>query len=207
MRVRKTQNIFPEKLKKRLYTVVLKLFSIKDFHQVNLREISASSGLSTATIYKYFKSKENLLFSILDEKLLELESETMRQIVGLRSLKSIFLKMLLATMDYYDRNTGLAITAFINVPTRTWMQQRTFKRSNEYIFAALLASDKERSEVDSAMDERRLRDLYYMICYRVIYSWYFHGMKWKLIDAIERNFYLWRKMLANPKIMGKDSNE
>jgi AcrR family transcriptional regulator len=204
---RKPQNIFPEKLKERLYTVVLELFSIKDFHQVNLREISTRSGLSTATIYKYFKSKENLLFSILDEKLLELESETMRQIVGLRSIKSIFFKMLLATMDYYDRNTGLAITAFITVPTRTWMQQRTFKRSNEYIFATLLASDKERSEVDPAMDERRFRDFYYMICYRVIYSWYFHGMKWKLIDAIERDFDLWWKMLANPKIMEKDSNE
>ena len=46
------------KMKEKLYPAVLDLFSGKDFHQVNLREIYKKSGMSPSTIYKYFPSKE-----------------------------------------------------------------------------------------------------------------------------------------------------
>jgi len=37
----------PEKLKQRLYPAVLELFSDYDFHQVNIREISKRTGVSS----------------------------------------------------------------------------------------------------------------------------------------------------------------
>ena len=54
----------PDKLQNRLYPVVLELFSRRDFHQVNLREIAATAAVSTGTIYKHFASKEDLLFAV-----------------------------------------------------------------------------------------------------------------------------------------------
>ena len=57
----------PEKLKQRLYPAVLELFSDYDFHRVNVREISKRTGVSSGTIYKYFRSKEDLIITILDE--------------------------------------------------------------------------------------------------------------------------------------------
>ena len=57
----------PEKLKQRLYPSVLELFSDYDFHRVNVREISKRTGVSSGTIYKYFRSKEDLIITILDE--------------------------------------------------------------------------------------------------------------------------------------------
>lgn len=52
--------VIPKKIKERLYPVVLQQFSMKDFHAVNIRDISKESGISTGTIYKYFLSKEDL---------------------------------------------------------------------------------------------------------------------------------------------------
>jgi TetR/AcrR family transcriptional regulator, fatty acid metabolism regulator protein len=43
--------LVPDKVKARLYPVVLDLFSSQDFHKVNIREISRRSGLSTSTLY------------------------------------------------------------------------------------------------------------------------------------------------------------
>jgi AcrR family transcriptional regulator len=62
----------PEKLKHRLYPAVLELFADNDFHRVNIREIYRKSGISPSTIYRYFPSKEDLLFAILDEKIGEI---------------------------------------------------------------------------------------------------------------------------------------
>ena len=56
--------VMPEKLKERLYPVVLRQFSGKDFHAVNIRDISKESGISTGTIYKYFSSRPFLSSSL-----------------------------------------------------------------------------------------------------------------------------------------------
>jgi len=77
----------PEKLKKSLYPTVLELFSKNDFYQVNMRDICNLSGLSTSTIYKYFPSKEDLLFTIIDEKVDEIYEQVRLNLRGLESTR------------------------------------------------------------------------------------------------------------------------
>lgn len=187
----------PEKHRQRLYPVVLDLLSRKDFYQVDMRSISRASGVSIGTIYKYFSSKEDLLFSILGAKLKEIELRMNVHIQGLQSFKEIFRKLLWATMDFYDQNPGTAVTAFITVPTRTWMQHESFKIKKD-VFICTLEAAKKRGDVDQNIDIRRFQDIYFMICYRCIHSWYYFGRKWKLVEAIEKDFEIYWKMLAPP---------
>ena len=187
----------PEKHRQRLYPVVLDLLSRKDFYQVDMRSISRASGVSIGTIYKYFSSKEDLLFSILGENLKEIQRRLNSHTEGLQSFKEIFRKILWATMDFYDQNPGTAVTAFITVPTRTWMQDESFKIKKD-VFIRTLEAAKKRGDVDQSIDIRRLQDIYFMICYRCIHSWYYFGRKWKLVEAIEKDFEIYWKMLAPP---------
>ena len=85
--------VMPEKLKERLYPVVLRQFSMKDFHAVNIRDISKESGISSGTIYKYFSSKEDLLFSIIDEKLLNLAELLRIHLEATEDIREMFRKM------------------------------------------------------------------------------------------------------------------
>lgn len=193
----------PDKLKERLYPAVLDLFSQKDFHQVQIREICKRSGLSPSTIYKYFTSKEELLFTLLDESISEIVSLVRIHIQGLESTQEIFRKIFWVSMDYYDRNPGIAITAFITVPMRTWMKESSYTK-NDFLAVAkdLIRLGLKRKEIDRRVQPEQIRDLYYMYCHRQIQLWYYHGMKWKLVKTIPRFFGLFWKTIAAPPAKG-----
>lgn len=193
----KTEASLPDKHRKRLYPVVLDLFSKHDFHQVSVRAISSESGVSLGTIYKYFPSKEDLVFTVLDENIREIERLIEEHVQGLFSFKEVFRKLLWVTLDYYDRTPGLAVTAFITVPTRTWMQQKAYRSPKKW-FAQVLEDALATGQVDPMIDVRRLQDIFYMVCYRLIHSWHYFGAKWKLVEAMARDFDLFWKMLAPP---------
>jgi len=189
----------PEKLKNRLYPRVLELFAQKDAYQVSISSISKSSGVSSGTIYKYFSSKEDLLFSIIEEKLAELSNRIANEIQGLESARETFRKMLWVVMDYYDKNAHVAISAFISLPMHTWMRQDAFRiQMTKNIFKDILHKGLERGEIDDRIDIRRFQDIYYMICYRSIHTWYFFGMRWSLVDALVQDFDIFWKMISRP---------
>ncbi len=184
----------PEKIKDRLYPAVLDQFSKMDFHEVNIREISRLTGLSSGTIYKYFNSKEDLLFTIIDEKLMELGELMRLHVAGLESIREIFRKIFWVTMDFFDRNPELAVTAFITVPLKKFMESTAYRREKELdIIHAIVARAKKEGAVDSEIKSSYFIDLYFMISTRHIHNWYRHGMKWKLADSINDYFdFFWR---------------
>jgi AcrR family transcriptional regulator len=199
----KNDIVTPRKIKDRLYPVVLDLFSREDFHQVNLRDIAANSGISTGTIYKYFPSKEALLFSILDENIAAIGTLIREHIAGIESGRELFRKIFWVTMDFYDRNPGVAITAFITVPMRSWMKERSYRRDRETDpIRSVLVRARERGDFDISIDDRHISDLYYMFCHRHIHSWYYHGMKWRLADTISDFYDLFWKIMAPPPPVG-----
>lgn len=190
----------PEKLKTRLYPRVLELFSQKDAYQVSISSISKSSGVSSGTLYKYFSSKEDLLFTIIEEKLAELGERIAIEIQGLESARETFRKLLWVVMDFYDKNPHVAISAFISIPMHTWMQQDAFRNSvTKNTFIDIIHKGIDRRELDDRIDVRRIQDFYYMICYRFIHTWYFFGMKWRLVDALTQDFDIFWKLLARPE--------
>ncbi|MCP4298628.1 MAG: TetR/AcrR family transcriptional regulator [Proteobacteria bacterium] len=193
--------ILPEKLKQRLYPVVMELFSEQDFHQVNIRTIYKKTGISPSTIYKYFNSKEDLLFTILDEKISEVGELVELHIQGLESSREILRKIFWVTFDYYDKNRGIAISAFITVPMRSWMKESSYVRKDTTKYmTTFLEHGLARGELDTNLTVPYLVDCYYMCCHRQVQLWYYHGCKWKLVDGFPRFFdFLW-KTVSNPVI-------
>jgi TetR/AcrR family fatty acid metabolism transcriptional regulator len=53
--------------RERIIEAALKIFAKKDFQDATISEISKAAGVSDATVYEYFKSKEELLFKIPEE--------------------------------------------------------------------------------------------------------------------------------------------
>lgn len=185
-----------EKIKERLYPTVLELFSEQDFHRVNIREISKRTGVSSGTIYKYFTSKEELIFAILDEKISQIGGRVSDQIVGMVDIKEIFRKVFWITMDFYDRNPGVAVTAFITVPMRTWMEDKSYKRKDDLsIIKQQIQRAKKEKLIDPDLSFSQVSDAYYMVCYRCIHNWYYCRMEYKLTDKLDEYFVLFWKMM------------
>jgi AcrR family transcriptional regulator len=187
----------PEKLKTKLYPVVLDFFAQNDFHQVNIRKISAASGVSTGTIYKYFRSKEELILDILEEKIDEMKYLAALHDKGLESSRERFRKAFWVLMDYYDHNPGLAITFFITVPTRTWMQRESYARYDAHELVSRIADHgKARGELDSEIDNAQYTSLFFMHLQREVSIWYYRGQQWKLVDSLDYFFPLFWKTVS-----------
>ena len=186
----------PQKLKQRLYPAVLELFSDYDFHRVNIREISKRTRVSSGTIYKYFRSKENLIFSILDEQIAQISVLISYHINGMADIKEISRKVFWVTMDFYDHNPGVAVTAFITVPMRTWMQDDSYKKQYDLsILKQHLDLARNKGEIDPDISNRQVLDAYYMVCYRYIHNWYYAGMNYRLTEKLDEYFKLFWKIM------------
>ena len=186
----------PEKLKQRLYPAVLELFSDYDFHRVNIREISKRTAVSSGTIYKYFRSKENLIFTILDEQIAQISVLISYHINGMADIKEIFRKVFWVTMDFYDNNPGVVVTAFITVPMRTWMQDDSYKKQYDLsILKQHFDIARNKGEIDPDISSRQVVDAYYMVCYRYIHNWYYAGMNYKLTEKLDEYFKLFWKIM------------
>lgn len=58
----------PDRKREKIFDSALMVFSKSGFHEATMDEIATSSGVAKGTLYRYFKSKEDLLDSLLKEK-------------------------------------------------------------------------------------------------------------------------------------------
>lgn len=185
------------KIKHKLYPVVLEQFSKKDFHRVNIREISKLSGISTTTIYRYFPSKEKLLFTILDEKLSELAGLIQMHLQGMESTKEMFRKLFWVTLNHYDSTPGLAVASIVTVPTHSWMEEGSYKRKDGYeVINKIIQHGRECGEIDPAVSNEQIIDLYFMYCHHQISRWCFRRKPKPLTDSINLFFDVFWKTVS-----------
>lgn len=78
----KRENPFKEEREEQIKQAALKLFSQQGFHHTTISQIADEAGLGKGTVYWYWKSKEELAFSLVEDMLrafLELMKRTERR--------------------------------------------------------------------------------------------------------------------------------
>lgn len=112
----------------RLERAVLDIFSQSDFHKANIRDVAKRAGVSFSTIYKYYGSKERLVFAFVDVWLGDLTERIVDHLQGIEDLKEKMRKVLWLQLDYYERNPHLGRILFMTLPMATWMADKTFQQ-------------------------------------------------------------------------------
>ncbi|MBS3920693.1 MAG: TetR/AcrR family transcriptional regulator [Deltaproteobacteria bacterium] len=81
-----------------------KVFAAKGFFQTTMSEIAQAAEFGTGTLYKYFKSKEDLYFTLIDEKTDEInrlvKAELSRKTSAIEKIK----KVLILELEFIERN-------------------------------------------------------------------------------------------------------
>jgi len=81
-----------------------KVFAAKGFFPTTMSEIAETAEFGTGTLYKYFKSKEDLYFTLIDEKTDEInrlvKSELLQKTSAIERLK----KVLGLQLEFIERN-------------------------------------------------------------------------------------------------------
>ncbi len=81
-----------------------KIFSVKGYHNVTMAEIADASGFSTGSLYQFFKGKENLYTSMINEKFDLMFSEIRNATEKAENVMDKIVMLVDAQLQFMDKN-------------------------------------------------------------------------------------------------------
>jgi len=81
-----------------------RVFAAKGFFQTTMSEIAEAAEFGTGTLYKYFKSKEDLYFTLIDEKVEEINHLVKAELSQRTSVKERIKKVLQLQFEFIEKN-------------------------------------------------------------------------------------------------------
>ena len=188
----------PQHVTERLFPVVVEEFSRKIYNDVNIRDISRISGVSAATIYKYFTSKEGLIISVLDDALDGLAERVTVAIDGVASYRQKWEVFYRTAMRWYDEKPAIAIVVNVSLPPEVW-----FRPSAQWpltaipeVLRGLVAAGRKLGELDKAISDSQILALHFMHMRHEVNYWFSEQRRWLLESRVKVFFPLFWKAVA-----------
>lgn len=114
--------------RERILESALTIFAEKGFQEATISEISRAAGVSDATVYEHFKSKEELLFAIPEEITETSIRETEKVLPYLRGADSKLRAIVQSYVTTYERNPEYANLIMLHLKTnRNFLKTRAFE--------------------------------------------------------------------------------
>jgi TetR/AcrR family transcriptional regulator, repressor of fatR-cypB operon len=180
----------------RIEQAVLDLFSTQDFHEVSLQNVAKASHVSLQTIYKYFGSKEVLVYSMLDVMLVRLADRMIDHLQGIDDARERLRKTCWVFLDYMDKHPAVMLLLVTAVPASRHKNIRVFE-SSELIgaFLGVLKDGQSRGLLNARISTKVLLDVFMGILGRVGVMHIMRGERRPLTDSFDELFkILWRAM-------------
>jgi AcrR family transcriptional regulator len=110
-----------------------RVFADKGYHQATIRDIARATGVSLAGLYYYFKSKEDLLFLVLDHSLGRLLSRQREALEGVTDPRERFHILIRNHLEFFDGNEQeMKVLARETTSVSGEMRERVAGREREY---------------------------------------------------------------------------
>lgn len=161
----------------RIGEAVLEIFSDREFHRVGLIEVARAANVSLQTIYKYYGSKENLLFRAMADQLRSLSDRLFEQLHDDAPLQQRLRKCFCLSIEYFEHHPQVLQLMLSSAYVRHWRQHG--KREHRDLFLAikaLLAEGQEQGVLTEAVDDKQLLDILSGVIIRTMQSWIMRGM-------------------------------
>ena len=185
----------------RIEQAVLEIFAEREFHRVGLIEIARGANVSLQTIYKYYGSKEALLFSSLDSWLGRLASRMIDHLQGIEDYKEKLRKVFWVVLDFFEKNPKVAQLVMSSVYVNTWRKQQNYQ--NPVLFGAfmkVLGEGRAKGVLNNDVDEKILLDYIFGVMGRLVQMYIHRGQKEALTKQANVLFeMLWRAIARPPK--------
>jgi TetR/AcrR family transcriptional regulator, repressor of fatR-cypB operon len=164
--------------RERIEQAVLDIFSQREFHRVGLIEIARGANVSLQTIYKYYGSKEALLFSTLDGQMQRLGERMLDHLQGIEVFKERMRKTFWVCLDFFEKNPRVLQILLSSVYINTWRKQGNYENRPFFsTFMKVLAEGRANGVLTDEVDEKTLLDFIYGVIQRTVQAWVVRGMK------------------------------
>ena len=181
---------------KRIEKAVLELFSSQDFHDVSLLDVAKAANVSLQTIYKYFGSKEVLVYAMLDVMLGRLAERMIDHLQGIDDARERLRKTCWVTLDYMDKHPAVMMLLFTAVPITRHRNIRIYESPDLMgSFLSVFKDGQERGVLNDRVSSKVLLDVFMGVVGRVVLMHIVRGEQRSLIDQFDELFgILWRAM-------------
>lgn len=193
--------LFKPDVHQRLEAAVLEIFSNSDFHKASIREIAERAGVSFATIYTHYGSKEGLVFAFVDMWMGKLTDRIVDHLQGIKDLKEKLRKVFWLQLDYYERHPGLGRIVFMTLPMKTWMGDESFAQPRMMgLMIDVLRQGQKEGVLNPNVRAGILLDFLMGFVQRSFFMWILRGQNERLSAQANTMFEMvWRGML-NPEL-------
>jgi TetR/AcrR family transcriptional regulator, repressor of fatR-cypB operon len=183
----------------RIEQAVLDIFSEREFHRVGLIEVARGANVSLQTIYKYYGSKEALLFSSLDSWLGRLGSRMIDHLQGIEDYKERFRKVFWVSLDFFERNPKVMQLVMSSVYLNTWRKQETFQNPELFgTFMKVLGEGRAKGVLTDEVDEKILLDYIFGVMFRLVQMHIHRGQHESLTQKANVLFEMLWRALSKP---------
>ena len=185
--------------RRRIEEAVLEIFAEREFYRVGLIEVARAANVSLQTIYKYYGSKEALLFSCLDARLSELAARMIDHLQGIADYKERLRKTFWVVLDYFEQNPRVAQLILSSVYVNTCRKHANYQNPLLFgTFMKVLAEGRGRGILNDAVDEKILLDYIFGILARLVQT-HVHRGNGNALTANANTYFemLWRA-IATP---------
>ncbi|WP_374319478.1 TetR/AcrR family transcriptional regulator [Aquabacterium sp.] len=183
----------------RIEKAVLELFSNQDFHDVSLIDVARAANVSLQTIYKYFGSKEVLVYAMLDVMLGRLAERMIDHLQGIDDARERLRKTCWVTLDYMDKHPAVMLLLFTAVPVSRHRNIRIYESPDLMgAFLGVFKDGQQRGVLNRQVSSKILLDVFMGVIGRVVLMHIVRGEKRPLIDQFDELFnILWRAMSSD----------
>ena len=133
--------------KKKILESAIKLFAKQGYNGTSTLQIAKEAGVSQATVFKYFKTKEDLLYSIIVPVIPKLFSSFLGRIKKANSVQELISYVVRDRFEFLEENRNTVRIVFSELLTNEELKKQLLfsisKIFEEFDIAALLKKYKE----------------------------------------------------------------
>ncbi len=119
--------------KARILRSAIRIFGEKGFQNATIAEIAKEAGIGDATIYEYFKNKEDLLLAIPAETTKDLMAQISEHMMGIKGAFNKLRKFVWWWLNYIEKNPGYGAVVLLELKTsKTYVSTEAYQAARNF---------------------------------------------------------------------------
>jgi TetR/AcrR family fatty acid metabolism transcriptional regulator len=174
----------PER-KTQILASAIKIFGEKGFQNATIAEIAKDAAVGDATIYEYFRNKEDLMLAIPVEITKELIPQINDHMMGIKGALNKLRKFIWWWLNYVEKNPGYGSIVLLELKTsRTYISTEAYQAARNFyqIVLDIIKEGQEEGNIKKEIDVYLARSLCVGAIEHIIIRWLLKDRRYSLIQ-------------------------
>lgn len=175
--------------RKKILTSATRIIGEKGFQNATIAEIAKEAGIGDATIYEYFKNKEDLLLAIPVETTKDLLAQINEHMMGIKGAFNKLRKFNWWWLNYVEKNPGYGVVVLLELKTsKTYVSTDAYQAARNFyqIILDIIKEGQEEGAIKKEINPYLARSLCVGAMEHIIIRWLLKDRRYSLIQYADQ---------------------